>query len=466
MPIPRPPYLPDTIEDLQGDQFRNCLGQWFNYIQESCRYLEEADTAIANAKEDTNQATLKVDALKQQITFLIDEKREEQRQAEVQLQRHLAVIEYQKGELREKEERCMKAEMEKEKALALAAPTVPNPKSPHGPALPTESPADPTPRTSPPVIATPPTSTRASERLPDPEKFNGERKDLRRFVSQIKEKLTVNLDRFPTPQSRCAYVTSRLAGQPYSQILPYIQDGVCQLPDYHNILDILERAFGDPNRINNARNELYRLRQTNREFSTFFAEFQRLALEGEMPEESLPTMLEQAINRELRAMLLHHDPPSRQYLPFAQFLQSLENRRRLYENPPALTPRTYAQTMKERAPASAAPGAYPARREETAIPPPPRGDPMDLSAQRTPPVNGRKERRECFRCGSPNHRVRDCPHPDHRQTLQARSSTWTRLRTSTPPRGRRTTPPHSPPVRSYASPTGSSNPSVNGVSLN
>jgi len=119
--------------------------------------------------------------------------------------------------------------------------------------------------------------------------------------------MTVNRDRFPTPQSRMTYVTSRLKGQPYAQILPYIVKGVCRLPDYEAILDLLDRAFGDPNRINNARNELFRLRQANKEFSTFFAEFQRLALEGEMSEDSLPVLLEQAINRELRAMLLHHD---------------------------------------------------------------------------------------------------------------------------------------------------------------
>lgn len=125
--------------------------------------------------------------------------------------------------------------------------------------------------------------------------------------------MNVNLDRFPTPQSRMAYVNNRLKGAPYAQILPYIKKGIYTLNDYQDILDILERAFGDPNRVNNARNELFSLRQTNKEFGTFFAEFQRLALEGKMPEETLPTLLEQAISRELRSMLMHNQPPSREY---------------------------------------------------------------------------------------------------------------------------------------------------------
>lgn len=39
-----------------------------------------------------------------------------------------------------------------------------------------------------------------------------------------------------------------------------------------------------------------------------------------MPEAALPTMLEQAINRELKSMLLHYEPPSGNYHDLAQFL--------------------------------------------------------------------------------------------------------------------------------------------------
>jgi hypothetical protein len=51
-----------------------------------------------------------------------------------------------------------------------------------------------------------------------------------------------------------------------------------------------------------------------------------------MPESALPTMLEQVINHELKAMLLHHDLPTDDYLNLARFLQNLENRRVLYED--------------------------------------------------------------------------------------------------------------------------------------
>jgi hypothetical protein len=49
-----------------------------------------------------------------------------------------------------------------------------------------------------------------------------------------------------------------------------------------------------------------------------------------MNDESLATLLKQAISNELRGMLLHNPPTSRKYLDLATHLQELENRRRYY----------------------------------------------------------------------------------------------------------------------------------------
>jgi hypothetical protein len=116
------------------------------------------------------------------------------------------------------------------------------------------------------------------------------------------------------------YVNSLLSGTLYSQILLYIQGSVCQLDDYSKILKILERAYGDPNHVQNTYSKLFRFKQTNKEFTAFFAEFQRLGLEAEMNHESLATLLEQAVSNELRGMLLHNLPTSCSYLELAAHL--------------------------------------------------------------------------------------------------------------------------------------------------
>jgi hypothetical protein len=365
-----------------------------------------------------------------------------------------AIIGYQKELLSERNLETIKKisqlEVEKAQLLAAATPVVHTPPTepPLGTKIPAEPLADTAPGTTTPALAARTGSTFLSEKLPDPEKFDGSRADLRRFTQQIYAKMKANADRFPTATSRLTYVAGRLTGKAYELILPKIVDGLPLFPDYTDILAYLEKAFGDPNRVTNARNDLFRLRQSNKDFSTFFSEFQRLALEGQMSEDSLPTLLEQAISRELRGMLLHHDPPSREFHQYAAFLQELENRRnRFYQAAPVPT----ARTNHTRAAAQATPEAprqggspYPVRSQN-------QGDPMDLSVQRIPQPNGRRERGECFRCGSKNHRVALCPEPDTRPHMQARTA--------------RTERPSSPDTDRSLSPPPSLTASVNGTSL-
>jgi hypothetical protein len=88
----------------------------------------------------------------------------------------------------------------------------------------------------------------------------------------------------------------------------------------------MEEAFRDPNWVQNAQNALYCLRQKNQDFSTFYAEFERLALKGEMIKASLGTLLMQNISFELHEILLYTPAPSKEYCPLVRHLQELDNR--------------------------------------------------------------------------------------------------------------------------------------------
>lgn len=82
--------------------------------------------------------------------------------------------------------------------------------------------------TTPPPVAASAASSRLSEKLPDPDKFEGNRPDLRRFLQQIHAKMTANADRFPTATSRLTYVAGTIAGKTYDLILPRTVFGVPQ----------------------------------------------------------------------------------------------------------------------------------------------------------------------------------------------------------------------------------------------
>lgn len=282
--------------------------------------------------------------------------------------------------------------------------------------------------------------------------------------------MSANADRFPQATGRMLYVAGRLTGKAYALMLPKIQYGIPQFVDYPQMLEYLERAFGDPDRTQNAQNRLFQWKQKNLDFTAYLSEFQRLALEAEMPESALVPLLFQGISRELQDMLLHSPAPSTEYTSYVNHLQALDNRYRQHQQQVSRsrgTPSTKnpGYITREAIGRPSAPRPAPLT---TAVP----ADPMDLSSQKNFTTGGRRERNECFRCGSPQHRVRDCPHPDNRPALQIRSSNMeyaaspTRRRAPTPPRGRRTTPPHSPSNYRRASPQSSPNQSVNGVSLN
>ncbi|KAH7489890.1 hypothetical protein FOMA001_g3330 [Fusarium oxysporum f. sp. matthiolae] len=216
-------------------------------------------------------------------------------------------------------------------------------------------------------------------RIPDPDKFKATRADLRRFHNAITEKLTVNRDRYPTAVSRMAYVNSRLNDESYKLIQPYIRHGTCRLPDYYDILDILHKAYGDPNEARTARRKLDTIRQRDRDFATFYAEFQCLSLDSGLDDNALAPFLEKAISGELYDMLLTNPPTDYNYHTLVTHFQNLDirlqehregNRLRFPFKKPAQGPgkvvtplRQEARKIKSSSPGEAeAPREPPARR--------------------------------------------------------------------------------------------------------
>ena len=148
MSAPSPPFLPENLDAFLKHITAN-PEQWYNYFSAAHSYGQNNETRLA--------------ALNTEIV------------------RKDAVIEYQKEQT--------------ERLMAKTPPVLPSDTT----SIPSTGTAPPVSSVSTPPVNTPgPSSTVArapvlSERLPDPDKFDGTRSDLRRFVSQVHEKMGCQL---------------------------------------------------------------------------------------------------------------------------------------------------------------------------------------------------------------------------------------------------------------------------------
>ena len=404
---PTPPILPASREEFEH-HFKNHAELWLQYLQDSYTWINSRPTT-----DGVEQRLLELQIRNEQLQEELGNAKEKESAAVHQL----AYVEHR---LDQKEQQLQEAKIDLQRALEARMPTVTvsdaiaaaataegKTATPVGANLP------PTPRTASP--------SRLSEKLPDPERFQANRADYRRFRDAITEKMTINADRYNSPASRIAYTNSRLISDAYAHIQPYIIHRVCSLSDYTEILDILKRVYGDPNEEATARRKLLQLRQTHRSFADFYAEFARLAVDGSLPEEALPIILENAVSREIKEMCLHNPPLSRDYKSLVVHFQNLDTRYREHKDLIRSTD-TWRKIQPVRV-TGRRKSTSPRRGRSPPTPraPTPVGDPMDLNNQRRPFGPSRKDNNLCFRCGSDNHFIRDCTKPDIRRT-QLRSA--------------------------------------------
>ena len=248
------------------------------------------------------------------------------------------------------------------------------------------------------------------ENMPDPVKFHGARSELRPFLVQLKIKLAANAARFPTAQHALGYAVGLLGGTALAQLIPYVNGAMINLPDMDAFYAILDDAFGDPDRVATATRELENLKQANREFSLYYADFQRLASELDWNDSAKRHALTRGLCNELKDGLVWQ-PEIADFHGFVRQLQTLDKkwRARIAEQKksaasssksPAIKTSTVPDPAKNPGhPTQAGSGYYgPA--------------PMDLSAGKHISAEEkllRMKEGRCFYCGGLGHTAKDCP---------------------------------------------------------
>jgi hypothetical protein len=246
------------------------------------------------------------------------------------------------------------------------------------------------------------------QNIPDPEKFSGDRKELKAFLSQVRLKLSGNAPMFPTLEIRLAYIASLVKGPAYAHIEEHILDGFVRIPDVNGLLEILSTAFGDPDEVGTAEREMRSLRQKNTDFATYYAEFCRLMTILKWDTRARRAALREGLSSELKDGLVFLDEKE-DLAEFITQVQGMDNRiRARAQETKTSKPRT---TTTHQAPAPKP--AYPAPTKPNEPSFRPGGTvPMALDAsRRISPEERERRMREglCLYCAGSGHFTRECP---------------------------------------------------------
>ena len=161
----------------------------------------------------------------------------------------------------------------------------------------------------------------STPKIPDPDKYDGDRESLPNFLLQLRLKAPT----LPDDQSRLRYAISLLKDRALSQIRPHVRAGRIELDNLEALISKLEAAFGDPDRVATAERKIMALKQGNKDFSTF-AEFSKYAADLEW-NDAKRSIMRAALCYELKVDLIAQVEPAG-FDDWVALLQRLDNKRR------------------------------------------------------------------------------------------------------------------------------------------
>jgi len=251
------------------------------------------------------------------------------------------------------------------------------------------------------------------QKFPNSPDFSGsDRTQLRGWIAQLRMIIRHKPNSFPDEQSKMRYAFNCLSGLALRQILPHVREnGEIDLGDLTALIQLLEPACGDPDRVATAERNMREIKQNNREFSQYYAEFQVIAADLDWNPSALRNALRSGLSEEMKDSFIHTDMPDE--LPaFVTLCQKRDNQIRQRKAEKAAQHKWTSSTGSPSAPRAPAPPKTPEAAPAGTVAGYTGPAPMDLSAGRRRISDAERAKRfadgRCLYCGGFNHRAVDC----------------------------------------------------------
>ena len=159
------------------------------------------------------------------------------------------------------------------------------------------------------LSVTPSQTSRPSPNQPDLEKFNGDKTKLEAFITQLRIKFQRNADHYiclgqNTKQNQLSYAISRLEGDAFTQVQPFVSRHGIDLQDVTALEDLLEAQFGEVDPVGTAKHEIYKLYQANKDLEVFLNTFLVLAKKAKLEEQQTLDLLYEKLSDEFKSLLV------------------------------------------------------------------------------------------------------------------------------------------------------------------
>jgi len=251
------------------------------------------------------------------------------------------------------------------------------------------------------------------QKFPDCPRFSGsDRTQLRGWIAQLRIVIRHTPNRFPDEQAKMQYAFNRLSGLALKQILPHVwENGEIGLEDLAAFIQLLEAAFGDPDRVATTARNMKEIKQKNREFSQYYAEFQVIAADLDWNPSALRNALRSGVSEEMKDSFIHTDMLDE--LPaFVTLCQKRDNQIPQRKAERAAQHKWTPSVGSPSPPRAPAPPKAPEVAPAGTVPGYTGPAPMALSAGRRRISDEERAKSfadgRCFYCGGFNHRAVDC----------------------------------------------------------